>query len=95
MTLATKESTNGQLYVKCPNCSKMYGWTMDNGKLVEQEVPGKCRRCGCPMDEKKALEFSEEQARKHHNPALSDLGNKIRGLQHPPFDRAIKAAPTK
>jgi len=71
----------------------MYSTTNEKGE--QQDIPGKCRRCGCPMDERKALEFSEEQARKGHNPALSELGNRMRGLTHPPMDRQVKAAATK
>ena len=93
MGLRTKEGTDGRMHTMCPNCSRMYSTTNEKGE--QQDIPGKCRRCGCPMDERKALEFSEEQARKGHNPALSELGNRMRGLTHPPMDRQVKAAATK
>ena len=93
MPLRTKEGTDGRMHTMCPNCSRMYSDTNEKGEQIE--IPSKCRRCGCPMDERKALEFSEEQARKGHNPALAELGNRMRGLTHPPMDRQIKAAANK
>lgn len=95
-TLALKESADGHTYTKCPNCSKMYGWTVDrDGKTIEQDIPTKCKRCGCPMDIEKALAFADAEARKAHNPVLSDLGNRVRGMTHPTMDRQVKAAPNK
>jgi len=91
--LATKEGTDGRTHAKCPNCSRMYATTDEKGDQLD--VPGKCKRCSCPMDASKALAFSEEQARKGHNQALSELGNRVRGMTHPTMDRAIKAAATK
>lgn len=48
---------------ECPNCSKMYP-QHDVEKDEKQEMPSKCRRCGCPMDFKAQREFSDAQARK-------------------------------
>ena len=93
MPLRTKEGTDGRMHTMCPNCSRMYSDTNEKGEQIE--IPTKCRRCGCPMDSEKALAFSDAEARKGHNPALSELGNRVRGMTHPTMDRAIKAANTK
>ena len=63
--LATKEGTDGRTHVKCPNCSRMYATTDEKGEQLD--VPGKCKRCSCPMDARLALAFSEEQARNGPN----------------------------
>jgi len=93
--LSLKEGSDGRTYVKCPDCSKLYGWVSDEGKVVEQEIPSRCKRCGCPMDAKKAAEFSEAQARAGHSPALAEIGNRLRGVAGPPVDKMVKAANTK
>ena len=58
--LEVLQNSVGTEFVECPNCSKMY--LLKNDKGEEQEVPGKCRRCECPMDKEKAIVFSNEQA---------------------------------
>jgi hypothetical protein len=45
---------NLEMYVLCPNCSKMYD--------VMENLPRECLRCECPMDSKRAVAFSDAQA---------------------------------
>ena len=66
----------------CPNCSKMY--PMKNEKGEEQDLPGNCKRCTCPMDESRQKEFSEQQA------ALE-----VRGMKAAPRTTQLRSAVTK
>ena len=83
-------SGTDRVYVKCANCSRMHPTTDEKGEQLD--IPGKCRRCGCPMDKKKALEFADAEARKGHNPALTALGNAIRAKNEVNLSTAIKAS---
>ena len=73
--LRVKEQ-NGVQNACCPNCSKMYRLTDEKGQ--ENELPTKCKRCGSPMDFEKAQAFSEAQAVKENQPALTQLGDAMR-----------------
>ena len=45
----------------CPHCSKVYPHhDMEADKALK--VPDVCERCGCPMDKKKELAFSNARA---------------------------------
>ena len=93
--LQTKEGSDGRTYSKCPNCSKLYGWRSDDGKVVEDDIPNTCKRCGAPMDFEKAKAFADEQAREQHVPILAEIGNRLRAVPHAPVDRMVKAAANK
>ena len=45
---------NLEMYVLCPNCSKMYD--------VMENLPRECVRCECPMDSKRSVAFIDAQA---------------------------------
>lgn len=67
-TLNTKEQ-NVATGVQCPYCSKFYELKMliDIDRIVgidyeNSEVPDKCRRCNCPMDQTAFLKFSDQRA---------------------------------
>lgn len=63
---------NGILHAYCPYCSKMHqaeeitGVREINGVIsVDREpmdIPNTCKRCGCPMDNKKSLAFANAMA---------------------------------
>jgi len=78
--LATMEAPGGAgLYVKCPNCSKMYNPT--------DSVPRSCKRCGAPMDIGEALGFANAQAEEPKTAAT-------RGAPRGRRNRMIDEAPT-
>lgn len=65
-------------YVHCPHCSRMHLAVNEDGE--EEELPSKCRRCGCPLKSGKAArDFMNAQAEAEHVPALAELGRKSRG----------------
>mgnify|MGYP001615162536 CR=1 FL=1 len=68
---------NGVECAACPNCSRMYPLTDEKGETLD--LPGQCKRCGCPMDSKAALAFADEQA-----------ANYGKGLEAPPKHRQIR-----
>lgn len=70
---------NGLLHGYCPNCSQMYPVEDADRKAIE--LPGKCGRCGCPMDERKAKAFADEQALAYG-----------KALTRPPADRMVRSA---
>lgn len=66
------------VYVHCPSCSRMYESINEKGSRAT--IPAECERCGCPMvagEESQA--WMDLLAEEHYDPALADLGRKIRG----------------
>ena len=53
----------------CPYCSMMYA--LEDATRQPVDLPAKCKRCSCPMDESKLAAFSDEVA-------------KSRGVRQPP-----------
>jgi len=84
MALRMKEQ-NGILCDACPHCGRLYPKMDEKGQ--GNELPSKCKRCGCPMDSEKALVFGEQQAKKEHIPALTNLGNAMRARGQAPAER--------
>ena len=91
-TALREKEANGVRHVCCPNCSKMYA-AEEKGQSVE--TPSKCKRCGSPMDPDKARDFAEKQAAATHQPLLTQMGERMRTMNHPPADRQVKGAVTK
>ena len=83
------EEHNGVLHAFCPYCSRMYATEDFKGEqevrgvltrvTEDLDVPANCKRCGCPMDESKAVAFADAQA--------SIYGKAVR---RPPADKQIK-----
>lgn len=71
------KDANGLPYGCCPTCSRMYA-LVESGAAAE--LPGKCKRCGGPMDAEKAWAYGEQLAERDHQPALTALGNRMRAL---------------
>ena len=98
MTLKTTQPNVGNenvLYADCPNCSRMFQVMDDQGKKVG--LPPECPRCTCPIDEKanKAVAWMNEQAERHHEPALAELGRRSRGVNQPPADKMVASPAVK
>ena len=92
-TLRTSEVNVGgsnNIAAHCPNCSKMYPTTDDQGR--QAGMPALCQRCGCPMDnDKQAKIWMNEQAELAHDPSLAAIGAKTRAMMQPPAHTATQA----
>ena len=73
---------NGLLHAYCPNCSKMY--PVEDTDHKQLDLPVKCSRCGSPMDDQRALAFSEEQAKAYG-----------KGMKSPPRTTQMRPQVTK
>lgn len=62
----------------CPHCSRMYA--------DAENVPSKCRRCGCPLDSEKGREWSQS-TRIDTFPAGS------KSFEQPTANKAIQRSP--
>ena len=56
---------------QCPYCTRAYPMKDEEGHTLE--CPGKCRRCECPMDIVRALEFANSEALKMAGPILRPM----------------------
>ena len=85
-TLRTSEINTGgtnNIVAHCPNCSKMYPTTDEQGRGAG--FPPQCQRCGCPMDnEKNAETWMNMQAEGAHDSNLAKIGAVTRAMTSPP-----------
>lgn len=71
---------NGVPHAACPTCSKNYPLEDPErpSDHIPVEMPRTCKRCGGPMDYEKAREYGEQLAQRDHQPALTNIGNRMR-----------------
>lgn len=89
---------NTALCVQCPNCGKLYDVSepQDTGGVTTvvanvRKAPPECTRCGCPMDQKAALKFADEQAERSE--ALYGPLAPLKRLRRPPANTMVEEAP--
>ena len=65
--------------VVCPHCSRSHPtWDLEKNRAIK--VDGVCDRCNCPLEVgDDATEFMQQMAVEGNDPALRELGMRLRG----------------
>lgn len=67
-----------EVYTLCPNCSKMYLSTDNEGH--DETLPRECKRCRCPMVAgEDSADFMDLTALEFHDEAVAVFGAQYRG----------------